>query len=92
MHDAVIVVPDSMRVYSLFIQSLKVPQVPLIDVLVEHVNVAVPVWSGVLMPEADGMSDFMDDCGEFQTALGKGNALSAKAEVTNVGTTAAEVT
>ena len=65
MHDAVVVVADSQRVYLLHFEvglSARHHVVP------EEVDVRVAIRSALLVPEPDGVAELVDFCGKLYAA------------------------
>lgn len=56
-----------------------------LDVLAHDGHVAVSVWSRVLMPEADDVTQLMDHDAELVTVLANGDGLGAPATAAHVG-------
>ena len=65
VHDAVVVIANSMRVYQRGVHLLKVLFIPVLDIVKEDVDIVVSVRPRMLVPKPDGMANFMYDCREL---------------------------
>lgn len=84
MHNAIVVITNALGVYGGSVNLLKVLAVPLFNIVEENVDILISVWPRVLMPETDGVANFVHNCGEFETAFGERDSLFSIVEVANV--------
>lgn len=55
------------------------------DIVLEDFDVLISIWSSVLMPKTNGVSQFVDDNAKLVAMFSKANCLSAPTLLSNKG-------
>ena len=86
MHNTVVVIPNSLRVYQRRRDFLEIYFVVWDYIVVDNLHMFISIWTTLLVPETNNMADLMKDRMENKTRSAEGYSLLAISNPSNIRT------